>query len=267
MSMSGYLAKLNVLPASSSRDSADGTSRRRRNNIVWYTNVLKGMSGMDFTKTFRKFRTFRRKYGLLHTVCAGVGRQYPRFWELVGPAVTWPYAQQYLRHTSPSYLNLGAGSHRIEGMLNVDISPYSDAWIDLSRRLPFNDNSFDFVFSEEVIEHFDKHTSFEALKEVRRILRPNGVARFTTPRLEFFVESFEKSDLLGEHFNWIFYEHGHRYIYTVTSLEAALNAAGFGDVRISSYRDRNSPLGRFDSHPGRFNHPAEMSIYVDAIKG
>jgi len=51
----------------------------------------------------------------------------------------------------------------------------------LEQRIPFDDASFDVVFAGEIIEHV-----FEIdllMQEIRRILRPDGFAVFTTPNL------------------------------------------------------------------------------------
>lgn len=46
-------------------------------------------------------------------------------------------------------------------------------------KLPFDDNSFDFVFSEQVLEHVDDIESY--IGETARVLNENGVAYFSFP--------------------------------------------------------------------------------------
>lgn len=213
-----------------------------------------------------RFQRIYRRYGLVHAAAAGLGRKSQTFWALAGPIVTHGYARRYIEKTRPRYLNLGAGSHIIEGMLNVDISPRADTYVDLTSPIPFEDDTFEFIYSEEVIEHFDRETSQQVLREAFRILAPGGLARFTTPRLEYFVSRFHDEDPTGADINEIFYCHSHRYIYSVRSLSAAMMAAGFVDIRFTNYRDPTSVLGRFDTHADRYGHPAEMSLYVEGRK-
>jgi len=52
---------------------------------------------------------------------------------------------------------------------------------DLSKKIPFEDNFFDMVFTSEVIEHLINPDNF--LKETKRILKDDGVLILTTPNL------------------------------------------------------------------------------------
>src|SRR5712691_6360873 len=73
-----------------------------------------------------------------------------------------------------------------------------DYGVDLLRRLPYNDASFDVVLLVEVIEHLENHRS--ALGELARILKPGGVLILTTPnimrlnsRLHFLWSGYHKT--------------------------------------------------------------------------
>ena len=46
-------------------------------------------------------------------------------------------------------------------------------------RIPFADNNFDFVFSDQVMEHVQDHAL--ALAEIRRVLRPGGISLHIFP--------------------------------------------------------------------------------------
>jgi len=54
-------------------------------------------------------------------------------------------------------LHLGCGGHRIEGWINVDISPSLaiDLQANLAGYFPFLNDSIDFIHSEDLIEHLD----------------------------------------------------------------------------------------------------------------
>ena len=47
-------------------------------------------------------------------------------------------------------------------------------------KIPFKENSFDLVIYAEVIEHLRKN-HFNSLREIKRILKPNGKIIFSTP--------------------------------------------------------------------------------------
>lgn len=75
--------------------------------------------------------------------------------------------------------------------------PLGEAFVktNLDASLPWPDASFDAVISTEGIEHLENHYSF--LRELRRILRPDGTLVLTTPnitalrsRLRFFGSGF-----------------------------------------------------------------------------
>jgi SAM-dependent methyltransferase len=70
--------------------------------------------------------------------------------------------------------------------------------VDLLKRLPYEDASFDVVLLVEVIEHLENHRV--AVGELARILKPNGVLIVTTPnimrlnsRLHFFWSGYHKT--------------------------------------------------------------------------
>lgn len=73
-----------------------------------------------------------------------------------------------------------------------------DYGVDLCRRLPYQDASFDVVLLVEVIEHLENHRI--ALGELARVLKPGGVLILTTPnimrlssRLHFFLSGYHKT--------------------------------------------------------------------------
>jgi SAM-dependent methyltransferase len=70
--------------------------------------------------------------------------------------------------------------------------------VDLLKRLPYGNASFDAILLVEVIEHLENHRF--ALGELARILKPNGVLILTTPnimrlnsRLHFFWSGYHKT--------------------------------------------------------------------------
>tara|TARA_R110002049_G_scaffold3795_5_gene27662 strand:- start:140525 stop:141226 length:702 start_codon:yes stop_codon:yes gene_type:complete len=81
------------------------------------------------------------------------------------------------------------------------------------KQMPFENNSFNCAFATEVLEHCPEPEL--VLKEVFRVLKPNGVFFFTVP------------------FLWNLHEVPHdEYRYTPFSLQRHLNNAGFKEINI-----------------------------------
>jgi SAM-dependent methyltransferase len=90
--------------------------------------------------------------------------------------------------------------------------------------LPFDDSSFDVVWTSEVIEHVADTARW--LSEVRRVLVPRGRLLLTTPshgRLRVALSGIEAfSDPLGDHL----------HLYTAASLKTLLAEFGFDEISV-----------------------------------
>ncbi|WNI19417.1 class I SAM-dependent methyltransferase [Actinacidiphila sp. ITFR-21] len=150
--------------------------------------------------------------------------------------------------TEPGPVYLVDGAHRF-------------TQLDIGDPLPFDDAAVDWVYAEHLVEHVPLGTVIGWLREVRRVLRPGGVLRLTTPDLERYVHGYleEKGGFFARHrrrlrtlrvgppmperrafmVNQIFYHFGHRWIYDEAELRHALAAAGFDNWRITrqEYRE------------------------------
>ena len=74
-----------------------------------------------------------------------------RYMQVVGGKIK----QRYFSKNSVKKLHIGCGSNILDGWLNSDYYPplASVLHLDATKRFPFEDNTFDYVFSEHVIEH------------------------------------------------------------------------------------------------------------------
>jgi predicted SAM-dependent methyltransferase len=131
--------------------------------------------------------------------------------------------------------------------------------LDISQPLPFADASVDWVYAEHLIEHVTMPVAVGWLTEARRVLRPGGVLRLTTPDLARYLNGYANEDgFLARHrrrltmlgfgppmpqrkaflVNQIFRYYGHQWIYDLDELRHVLVRAGFaaGDVRHCAYR-------------------------------
>ncbi|PYC78840.1 hypothetical protein C7C46_15085 [Streptomyces tateyamensis] len=126
--------------------------------------------------------------------------------------------------------------------------------LDVARPLPFADAAVDWVYAEHLIEHIPLPVAVGWLREVRRVLRPGGVLRLTTPDLARYIAGY--ADPAGGFFarhrrrlrlmrvgppmperpafmlNQIFYHYGHRWIYDEAELRHVLGEAGFAADRM-----------------------------------
>ncbi len=86
-------------------------------------------------------------------------------------------------------LNLGSGPRKIrEDVINVDFYPYEGVSIVTDvLAVPLSDNSVGRIISDNVLEHIKDPTL--AVLEIKRLLRPGGLAYISTPFLYPFHSS------------------------------------------------------------------------------
>lgn len=162
--------------------------------------------------------------------------------------------EEYLKAHSIRKLQIGAGPHWLEGWLNTDI--YS-AWgkvvyLDATQRFPFEDCTFDYIFSEHQIEHLDYEKGAFMLKECHRVLKPGGKIRIATPDLLTLINLFQshKTEQQEQFIKYItdnffpdtktynpcfvinnnFRNWGHQFIYDFETLKWVLEKNGFTEV-------------------------------------
>ncbi|MEV4555510.1 methyltransferase domain-containing protein [Kitasatospora sp. NPDC049285] len=126
--------------------------------------------------------------------------------------------------------------------------------LDISQPLPFADHSVDWVYAEHLIEHVPLAVAVHWLGEVRRVLRPGGLLRLTTPDLARYIHGYldERESFFARHrrrlrtmrvgppmperrafmLNQIFYHFGHRWIYDEAELRHVLERAGYAGFTI-----------------------------------
>lgn len=78
-------------------------------------------------------------------------------------------------------LNLGCGNKKYDGYLNVDSNQRCkpDKIVDMKKRLPFKDNTFEEVIAEHVIEHISD--TEKIMREIWRICKNNATVKITVP--------------------------------------------------------------------------------------
>jgi predicted SAM-dependent methyltransferase len=170
-------------------------------------------------------------------------------------------------------LHIGAGPHLLEGWLNGDIEPWflghlrnHSILLDATKRFPFADDTFDYIFTEHMIEHVDYSDGFRMLQECYRVLKPGGHIRIATPDLEKLVRLYDpsKGEVENRYIRWavdkslshigvyepgfvinnFFRKWGHRFIYDRSTLHYAMRQTGFIEIVPYAPRESENPALR-----------------------
>ena len=171
-------------------------------------------------------------------------------------------------------LNIGCGDHPLEGWVNTDLNPChpSIARLDATQPFVFPDGYFDYVFSEHMIEHVPYEGGRAMLYECRRVLRPGGKIRISTPDLYFLIGllGMPFSPIQARYVAWACQTFnpgvpvspvvvlnnfvrcwGHQFIYTPSALIELMHEAGFSDCRQRRIRESDDPELRDLENSGR----------------
>lgn len=160
-------------------------------------------------------------------------------------------------------LHLGCGGNVMPDWVNLDIEARPGVTQhDLTRPLPFPSGSADFVYSEHFIEHIGFEQGLRLMREVRRVLKPTGIFRVSTPDLLFLIQQYLKRNMTEwANVNWLpktpcqmvnggMRLWGHQFVYDEEELSMQLRAAGFGNVQRVGYRESKYPqLSQLECRP------------------
>lgn len=159
---------------------------------------------------------------------------------------------------------------------------------DVRKKLPFDDESVDFIYSSHLIEHLRKNEAEKVLRECFRVLKRGGLIRLVIPDLELMARNYIKEvenirnnkekkeyfpseiflDMLGMGERTktplilkIFSSGSiHRWMYDQFSLTALLESCGFIDIQKRNFKEGKCPdIDFLDNRP-------EHSIYLEARK-
>jgi SAM-dependent methyltransferase len=197
----------------------------------------------------------------------GCGPNAPANWVNVdGSWNAWLSNHVYLRKTLSAIGVLGKNSQGAEWNVRPLVH-------DLTKRLPFEDNTVSVIYGAHVLEHLYLADAQRLLGECKRVLRPGGVIRLVVPDLRSMVTNYLKNknggspsasekiaaaDRLNEklgfrspapptgnalfkfYYLWKDFHH-HKWMYDSDSLIHYLADAGFAQVSEKGYLQSEIP--------------------------
>ncbi len=196
---------------------------------------------------------------------------------------------EYLLSNLTRKLHLGAGPNVMAGWLNADIAPHSKdvLAIDLSKPLPFQDETFDYIASEHFIEHMNLPDGVKFLGECFRVLKRGGKIRLSTPDITRLLALYtsEPSELQKKYADWItktflygvsgtsptlilnnmFYNWGHRFIYDQNILASVMSKLGFTELAARPVNESPDPNLADIEHHGHAVGAPEMNAYETMV--
>ena len=210
-------------------------------------------------------------------------------------------------------LNLGSGPSGINGWLNYDSGAlpwlskcprlrhlictlgllpksYDTNWpeielVDIRHKFPIEDNSVDYVYCSQVIEHFEKYEALNILMESFRVLKPEGVIRISVPDIGKILANYKEQSIIDPktaarevNVLWWGYEkdkepnfvgkiskifiRDHQWHYDTSSMKKLLSDAGFRKVKTFSFRNGETP----DLDQVEIELHKKHSLYIEARK-
>ena len=156
----------------------------------------------------------------------------------------------YITRSAPKMLEIGACGTLRPGWFSTDLNARPGVMaMDATKPFPIPRGSFDFIYSEHMIEHISFNDGQNMLRECHRILKPGGRIRIVTPSLGFLLRVIgtDAGELEKCYMNWsiamfvpeakiqtpaVFINNfvrawGHTFIYDEATLAASLSDAGF----------------------------------------
>ena len=192
--------------------------------------------------------------------------------------------RKYLaKHRNPK-LQIGCGPNSLEDWLNADLIS-GDIYVNAKHRLPFKQDTFDFIYCEHFIEHLEKEAGMRFLMDCHRILNINGVIRLSSPDLEKIIDIYydrnqhvKRQTLIdaygkGSHlqpcelFNDYMHQWGHKFIYDKAMITAALTGVGFAKITFCHSKESNYPeLRNLEKHLEKYSFLTDAEGFIVEAK-
>jgi predicted SAM-dependent methyltransferase len=221
-----------------------------------------------------------------------------------------PYDGALMERLGVRGLHMGCGGYVLRRWLNTDLRLLKDAGgnvppagrivrghrsryylsHDALGSYPIEDGSFDVAFSEHFVEHVRRDEAIAWLREVRRLLRPGGFLRLSTPDLRRYVDGYldPAGSFFAEHreilrnmprvqetgvlisdtrafmMNQIFRFFGHQWLYDVEEIRYVAAEAGFGADAVTECSFRTGRLAAVADLDQEFHR--DESLFVEIAR-
>jgi SAM-dependent methyltransferase len=174
-------------------------------------------------------------------------------------------------------LNWGCGNSSQRGWINSDIKalPGVQVACDIRKGLPIESDTIDYATSVHALSELSYGELIPALKELRRVLKPEGVLRLVVPDLFKGVEAFragdrdyfavedEEVERLGSKLAVQLVWYGYiRSIFTPDFIEELLLKAGFSSVAHCEFKQTRSRWSEIVELDNR----ERESLFIEATK-
>ena len=151
-------------------------------------------------------------------------------------------------------IEFGAGGHQVPGWLHTDRDASGHVLpLDITQPFPIADRTFDYVYSEHMIEHVTFEQGRFMLRECFRIMKAGSIIRIVTPCIGFLIHLFSeaRSELENRYIEWATKQFvpsapkplpslvfnnfvrnwGHQFIYDRATMRLVLSDTGFVDIK------------------------------------
>ena len=148
-------------------------------------------------------------------------------------------------------LHIGCGNKILPSYINIDIldAPGVDVVADI-RKLPYDDNSIDLIYSCANLDHLSRHDWKSAITHWYYLLRPGGFLRLSVGDFEAicmqYMQNRNIDELIGltlggqkDQFDW------HGMMFDFDYLKRHLEDIGFNNIRRYDWRDAGIDIDDF----------------------
>lgn len=149
-------------------------------------------------------------------------------------------------------LNLGCGSVRLDGYVNVDAHTACDLMDDIQTLSKVPSASADEVLADHSLEHVGRFRFEDAVLAWRRVLKPGGKIAIGVPDIAGLARALADADAAGDdravahHLKGVYGNQCgpgefHRWGFTERTLRGPLEKAGFEHIRIRKCESHGAP--------------------------
>lgn len=170
-------------------------------------------------------------------------------------------------------LDFGCGNKKRPGAIGIDINPATDCDVvhDLNAfPYPFDDNSFDEIYADNVIEHLDDVIA--VMEELHRIGRPGALVKVIVPygRSRWaFIDPTHKHAFSVDSFSYFDPNHIHSKLYNYSPARFMPEKIVFNETiprRRWLTRFANSQPVRYEVHLSHLAPLDDLTFYLRVIK-